>query len=224
MAELSASRVADWLKQHPDFLDEHPDVLAALQVAHDSGVASLIERQVEVLRDENDRLRRQLALLSGIAGENERLMQRLHRLSLDLMAIGEAAPFLSELDRRLREDFRADEVRLLLDDPSPAPSDSELARPLPDSRPDWLSQLLAEGEPACGRLTLDKRTFCFGDHGSELGSAALVPIGDAGLLAIGATSDERFHPDMGTLFLRLLGETIQLRLKSLDEAGRRRRA
>jgi len=44
-----------------------------------------------------------------------------------------------------------------------------------------------------------------------------------GLLAIGSDLPERFHPNMGTLFLELLGATIRHRLEQ-DCADERKRA
>ena len=44
-------RVLAYLRSHPDLLDRHPDLLADLIIPHGAGSASLIERQVQVLRE-----------------------------------------------------------------------------------------------------------------------------------------------------------------------------
>jgi hypothetical protein len=214
-SKLSETAIVDWLRRHPDFLERHPDALAHLDIPREEGVASLLQRQVKLLRDDNQRLKRQLKHLSGVAGENERLMQRLHRLSLQLVAADDVATLFERLDEGLRSDFRADAVCLIVD---------PLIRPAPDPRPEWLDELLAGGEPVCGRLTRDKREGVFGRTGAGLGSAALVPLTAGTLLAIGAESDDRFHPDMGTLFLELLRTTLRFRLDLESDADGRRRA
>lgn len=221
---LTDADVREWLVEHPEFMAENPEVLAAQVVPHEAGAASLIERQVELLRTENQRLKRQLSHLSGVAGENERLMQRLHKLSLQLMAAGSAREMIERLCRGLKDDFRADSVCLMLDSADAELHALEGIVAMPEDHPGWLATLLASGKPQCGRLTRTKREFVFGKADGELGSAALVPLGERDLLAIGAESPDRFHPDMGTLFLELLRETLRVRLHMDTDQDRERRA
>ena len=222
----SETEVIAWLREHPDFLTRQPELFAALEVPHEAGASSLIEKQVEILRGDNQRLKRQLEHLSGVAGENERLMQRLHRMALGLVATSSLDLLYRRLHDGLRDDFCADAVCLLLDPETAGKFTEAKIAPLPKKQPEWMQKLLVSGKPQCGRLTREKREAVFGEAGAELGSAALVPLADRGLLGIGANSDERFHPDMGTLFLELLRETLQFRLGLDDpeEETRRQRA
>jgi uncharacterized protein len=64
----------------------------------------------------------------------------------------------------------------------------------------------------CGRLNADKLSFLFGQHGDKVKSAVLLPIADAGLLAIGSHDPNRFHPGMGTIFLKLISEAVYVAL------------
>ena len=219
----SETEVIAWLHEHPDFLTRQPELFAQLGVPHDAGAASLIEKQVEILRNENRRLKRQLEHLSTVAGENERLMQQLHGLALGLVATDSYDALYRRLCQGLCDDFRADRVCLLLDDKLASQfDDAEISR-LPAKPPDWMEKLLADGTPQCGRLTRQKRETVFGAAGASLGSAALVPLFGQGLLGIGSDSGDRFHPGMGTLFLELLRETLQFRLgMDADEDEKRR--
>ncbi|MFN2334709.1 MAG: DUF484 family protein [Wenzhouxiangellaceae bacterium] len=230
-SELSPAQVEHWLQNHPEFLLEHPNALTALSIPHESGAVSLIERQINLLRQENQRVTRQLNYLTGVAGENERLMQRLHRLSLELMATNSPTTLIECLQTGLKRDFQADAVCLLVSDPNQALTLGPPATTLPTDRPEWLDRLIQSGTPHCGRLTCEKRTLLFGDDGESLGSAALVPMVDSdhhtGLLGIGARSADRFHAERGTLFLQLLGETLAFRLelaRAADHHDRRARA
>lgn len=222
----SEAEVIEWLREHPDFLSNQPELFAQLEIPHEAGAASLIEKQVELLRSDNQRLKRQLKHLSGVAGENERLMQRLHRMALDLVAAESFDALYQRLHEGLGRDFRADAVCLLLDREQREKFTEADVVALPENRPEWLEKLMVSGKPQCGRLTREKREAVFGKSGAELGSAALVPLAESGLLAIGANSDDRFHPDMGTLFLELLRETLQFRLgmQNSEEGNRRQRA
>ncbi len=223
--DFAPERVAAWLLDHPDFLTERPELAERLQVPVGDDAVSLTEFRSRRLVDENERLRRQLAELGAIAGENEQLMRRLHTLTLALTATTSPAELFDELARRLSADFRADTLRIKLRVASDVAAEGVLVEPWDGEVPDWLEPVVDERRPECGRLTRRKRDWLFGDEAAEIGSAALVPIGDAGLLAIGARADDRFQPGMGTLFLELLGETLARRLAALAaEDGRRRSA
>jgi len=222
-SNLTESSVAEWLEEHPGFLSRHPRILAQMNVPHESGTASLIERQVQILRDDNAGLERRLRHLSGVAGENERLMRRLHGLSLRVVAAHTSASLFDLLDSGLREEFGAEAVRVLVDADREEISEIESVGILPADRPDWLGELLDAGKTVCGRLTRDKREVIFGEAGESISSSALIPIDGGALLAIGSDSDDRFHPDMGTLFLDLLGETLRFRLELDEDADKPRR-
>jgi len=55
----------------------------------------------------------------------------------------------------------------------------------------------------------------FGDAGPHLRSFSYIPLRGAepfGLLALASEDPQRFYPDMGTLYLRRLGELISTAL------------
>lgn len=223
--ELNAQRIGSWLEDHPDFFNQFPDLLDKLQVPQNSeGVTSLITFQNKRLIEQNQKLNRQLKNLSGIAGQNERLMRRLHHLTLKLANTPDLAAFIDELKQSLHDDFQADAIQLLLHQPPKGIGDSGAIAPLAEDRPAWLEKILAGQSPFCGRLTRQKRVQLLGDRADSLVSVALVPLGELGLLLIGAESPDRFHPDMGTLFLDLLGETVRLRLEALSQPQPSRRS
>lgn len=219
---IQASDVLEWLKAHPDALREHPEWLDHINLPHQAGTTSLIERQVERLREENQVLADKFRQLTRIATENERLMRRLHELTLDVMAQESPAEFIERLFKRLTLDFSADCVRLHVIQHDPALDDVALVSNQASQRPDWFDQLLESGKIQCGRLTQKKMQWLFGESVAQPASAALVPMTGMGVLAIGANSAERFHPGMGTLFLELLGTTLKDRLQRTEPEQRKR--
>lgn len=220
---LNDEMILAWLSSHPDFFERHPEALDELQLPHQAGASSLIEVQVDRLRRENHQLRTQLETLAGIAGENERLMQRLHQLTLEVMTTSSTREFTERLMERLAGDFEAVSVRLHLLDPHPALDQVEAVTTHDGEVPDWFEALLDGGQIEFGRFTRAKLEVLFPNRHESIGSAALVPIREVGLLAIGADSPEHFHPGMGTLFLELLGTTIRHRLEQ-DRSDQRKRA
>ena len=71
--------------------------------------------------------------------------------------------------------------------------------------------LFATGKPRCGQVRDSQRELLFGTDANDIGSVALVPLGDKGslgLLALGSTDRDRFHPGMSTEFLARMAELI----------------
>lgn len=212
-----------WLKANPDLFSRHPELLDAIELPHDSGVSSLIEVQVARLRRENHQLRVQLETLAGIAGENERLMQRLHQLTLEVMTTRSTGEFIERLIDRLAGDFDALSVRLHLLEAHESLAGVDAVSVHESAVPGWFQKLVESGSIEFGRFTRGKLETLFPQQYEAIGSAALIPISEIGLLAIGSGSAERFHPGMGTLFLELLGTTIGHRLEQ-DRSSQRKRA
>ncbi|MEO8809019.1 MAG: DUF484 family protein [Rhodanobacter sp.] len=212
--EVTQARVvAAYLKHHPEFLSEYPELAAKLTMPprEDGGaVSSLAVYQMQSLRDKNAELERRLGELIEIAAENEKLMERVHGLTVALLRANTMEVTVRSVIARLSADFNTERVRLLWFGDEPQ---------LP--RADWLQQIrggaeampefaefLDKGEPSSGRLSSEKLERLFGDAANGIQSVALMQLGDAGMLAIGSTDANRFQPGMGTLFLKMISTTI----------------
>lgn len=206
--ESLEAAVIDFLLQNPQFLERQPDVLAQLHIPHPCGAAvSLLEYQARILRERNQSLQQRLDELLAVARDNDRLAERIHRLTLELMDAQHLDAVLLALKDELRRNFECDAVAVRLIGA--------------EEGPDWVAAddpalqafalLLKDPRPLCGRLSREQLQFLFGDSAVAIGSAALVPLLDAnqvhGLLAIGSYRPERFQAGMGTVFLRQLGAT-----------------
>ena len=214
--KISAHEVAAWLRRHPGFLRQFPDLAMTLVVPRDDGpAASLASYQLEVLRDKNRELSRRLAELSANAQVNERLAVRTHQLTLALLKQATPADTLRAMAASLAEDFSGDLVRIVVFAPVEGLDDA-----------DWLQVIaqdaialvpfrdcLREGEPICGRLQEDKNTVLYGDLVDDVQSSALLPLPGTGLVAVGSRDANRFYPGMGTLFLRMMGESLAVALE-----------
>jgi len=218
--------VSRYLRQNPDFLEKKPALLRTLELHHSSGPAvSLIERQVQYLRQENEALEQQHHQLVQIAADNEKLMSRLHRLTLELMSMGDLPSFFDELSKALLDEFKADILNITLFDRK---IDSAPKTPLYNAHRDdpeiqQFQDQLDKGQSVCGRLNQDKREYLFGSRAQWVQSMVLVPIGKDGMLAIGSSDPARFYPGMGTLFLDLLANVVTSRL-SLEVPQKQRKS
>ncbi len=218
--------VARFLRQDPDFLIRHPDILDALNLEHESGEASsLIERQVQNLREQNRTLTRKLNQLVKVATDNEALMTRLHALTLELIVMDGLGEFFDRLSEALLSEFKADILNISLFERKVEASAStplyQIRRDDPELQ--QFQELLDSGQTVCGRLNRNKLDFLFRNRGQWVQSTALVPLGQDGLLAIGSSDPAYFYPGMGTLFLDLLAAVITRRL-ALEMPSQQRRS
>jgi uncharacterized protein YigA (DUF484 family) len=216
---LNDNNVADYLQTYPDFFERNSQLLTKLRLPHVRDVAatvSLVERQVEVLRERNQALERKLKELLDVARANDALADRIHRLSQRLIRTRTLAESISAIETSLREDFDAmnsvlvlflEEARAL----TPAMGRFLRVAVAGDEDLRTFDSLLSSGKPRCGQVRDAQRDYLFGLESVAIGSVALTPLGQKGalgLLAIGASDAERFHPGMSTEFLVRIGELV----------------
>ena len=202
--------VAAYLKRHPEFLSEYPELAAKLTMPREQGpVSSLAVYQLNSLREKNAELERQLAELIAIAAENEKLMERVHTLTVALLRANTLEVTARSVVARLSADFHTEQVRLVLFGEQPQLPRAEWLLQVigPEALPEF-TEFLQQNEPVAGRLSAEKQDRLFGAHAAEIRSVAMMRLGDAGILAIGSADPNRFQPGMGTLFLKMISATI----------------
>jgi len=216
---LNDLSVAEYLQTYPDYFERNSPLLAKLRLPHlrDGGsTVSLVERQVEVLRERIQSLERKLKELVDVARANDALAERIHRLSQRLIRAHTLLDTINAVEASLREDFDARNSVLVLFLPEARSQEEAAGRflrtgDLNDPEIKTFESLLQAGKPRCGQIRDAQRDFLFGKDSVEIGSVALTPLGPKGaigILAIGASDAERFHPAMSTEFLSRIGELV----------------
>ncbi len=208
---MEAMDVADYLRRHPQFLKDFPALAQELVIPREHGPASsLTAYQLEALRARNEELMQRLTALIAIAADNEQLMVRVHSLTIGLLRANTLIETCRSFVAALNEDFHTDLVCLALfrGDSELPKADWLLALPQGKNSLPQFTEFLARGEPLCGRLAQDKLDRLFGARAHKVQSCALLKIGDDGLLAIGSEGVNRFHPGIGTIFLKLIAQAL----------------
>src|SRR5690349_476369 len=214
-AETEEESVARYLQHNPDFFERHQPLLARLRLPHvrSGSTISLVERQVEVLREKHSALEQKLADFVQVARSNDAIVDRMHRFTRRLLRAGSRERALQSIEAGLRQDFDSfNSVMLLIGDET-THADERFLRMLPPGDPNLKSfeTLFASGKPRCGQVRDSQRELLFGTDANDIGSVALVPLGDKGslgLLALGSSDRDRFHPGMSTEFLARLAELV----------------
>ena len=225
------NRVARYLQHNPDFFERHQPLLGRLRLPHarSGSTISLVERQVEVLREKHVGARAEARRVRA-----RRARQRRHRRPA-CTASRAACCAPARATQRCRtskpacaQDFDSFNSVLLLIGSEATSADERFLRMVPpdDPRLKSFESLFASGKPRCGQVRDSQRELLFGAEANDIGSVALVPLGDKGslgLLALGSTDRDRFHPGMSTEFLARLAELISDALTTPVDAGARHR-
>jgi uncharacterized protein YigA (DUF484 family) len=202
---MNADEVAQYLKDNPTFFEDYAELLAGISVPHPHGGAAiaLSDRQVLTLRDKNKLIESKLAELIQFGEENDAIGEKMHRLSLALLAASGLHSEVGAIGYNLREDFAVPHVALRFwrgqgEGPEYGDTGAELR--------EFVARLEL---PYCGPGYNDEVVSWFGDSAEHIRSMSLIPLADGdcfGVLVLASEDPERFHHDMGRLYLKRLGE------------------
>jgi hypothetical protein len=158
------------------------------------------------LRDKNKALEGKLSELIQFGEENDVISEKVHRLSVAMMATRTLPSMLHETYYNLREDFQVPHVALRVW--RGAGDQAEF-----DTVSDELKAYAADlDQPFCGPNANSEAVGWFGEAGPHVRSVAFVPLAELdqtfGMLALGSEDLLRFYPEMGTLYLKRIGDLV----------------
>src|SRR5215470_2958348 len=107
--ETEEETVARYLQHNPDFFERHQPLLARLRLPHarSGATISLVERQVEVLREKQSTVEQKLADFVRVARANDAIADKLQKFTRRLLRARSRADVLAQVEASLREDFDA---------------------------------------------------------------------------------------------------------------------
>lgn len=206
------------LRENPDILNRHPELIATLEVTHQSGSAvSLIERQVNVLRQQSQNQENRLRELMDVARDNERLAKTCHRLAVDLLATHDVDDVISIVLDTFKTELSADfaVVKLFSDDADLIERSTGLYVDGSSDELNAFKTMLQHKNTVCGKSTSEQKHYLFDDKAEKVKSVAIIPLiagANLGLIGLGANNAQRFKSNMGTDFLSQVGELISASL------------
>ena len=220
--EISEQAVKDYLEANPDFFEHHGALLDSLELPHAAGGAvSLVERQISMLRQKELKMQRQLRELIDVARDNDVLSSKIHELTLQLLAARDLHGSITCVEEAMRSGFGADQSVLVhFGDPTLF-ADVDVGRffhvvDRNDAALKPFDTFLKGKGPRCGQVRDSQLEFLFRDEAADIGSVALVPLGEKshiGFLAVGSSDADRFHPGMSIDYLARLGDLVAGALK-----------
>jgi hypothetical protein len=209
---MEPQAIAEFLTRHPNFFNDFPTLLAELNIPHPHGThaVSMSERQLIAMRDKVRMLENKLTELIQFGEENDGISEKLHALTLALLAARTPQEIVATLAIHLREGFAVPHHALrvwnLPSEAVPGLTDtvSQAAR----------DSIAAMTQPACGALGVNDASDWFGEVSPHLRAFACIPLRPAsgaapiGLLVLASEEPKRFYAGMGTLYLERLGQLV----------------
>lgn len=211
---MKSKDVVQYLQDNPQFFEKYADTLANIYIPHphNGKVIPISERQIVTLRDKNQKLQNKLLELISFGEENDAIGEKMHRLSLTLLALTSLDELLHGINLNLCEDFAVPHIAIRLWDVA----NSNLERvEFTETSDDIHAIADSLMQPYCGPHIADEIKHWFGENADQLHSFAMVPLRTTqtiGLLVLGTPEPQRFYPDMGTLHLKRLGELVSTAL------------
>ena len=168
------------------------------------------------LREQRDSLQVEVDTLKDIAGENGKLLHKVYEMSFALMATQNEQQSVDAIYQSMQTIFDVEQVSLMSWE---LPSQSVQGMNQLGISQTWseaLKSTLSVDKPVCGLLESEWQKGLFSTS-EPMQSVCLIPLGSDrvwGVLALGSTTD-RFQPDLGTYFLKVMGQMISARLQHL---------
>ena len=215
----SASEVAAFLRQHPDFLVEHPELLETLTpptLQRGERIVDMQQFMVQHQRAEIARLKSQQRALVGTSRANLASQARVHTAVLALLAANSFEHLIQIITTDLAVLLDADVVTIAVESAGPQ-------RPRLNHQgvqilaPGTVDGVLGADRDVVLQSDVEGDPILFGDGAGLVRSSALLRLSvssaaPAGLLCIGMRRPGKFHGGQGTALLgflaRALGITI----------------
>ena len=210
--ELIDKEVVAYLLANPDFFVDRDSLLLKIQVPHKSkGTISLVEKQLDVIRDRQKETKRQLKEFVENAERNKEIFDKSRRLILSMMAAKRGSEFFAALEKGLKRDFgcKANSLVVFGKTKQINPFTSRLPA---EAAKKYIGALMHSKAPTLGTLRPREQDFLFRDQSQKVKSAAVLTIRDKnkclGLLAIGSSDEEYFTSNMDTVFISFISEAL----------------
>ncbi len=203
LTELDEADVVAYLTEHPEFFKNHPDLFSQMVVTQDNqGAVSLVERQLQILREKVSIQEKEASRLIATAKQNEHIYKAFINLYMSLLECPNSKQMIYLLRAILLEQIQLDGLKLVLFIASSDEHAANLVEPR-SLYQDVLQQRLARDDYYFGRLKKQEMDLFFKEE-QAIKSVALIRLGgqkDMGILAFGSIDELHFQGDMDTLFL-----------------------
>ena len=201
--KLDSKEVELFLLDNLDFFETRESLVSEMSFKHSSSSASsILERQVNKLRDDHKSLINMLTSFMETASINEDLFNKSKNLTLQILESSTRKQIINKVENSFSKDFKVDKPLLKFHK---------------NKKIDELEKLtglsLHKGVIHCGSLSSEKMNVLFNDK--KIGSmvVAVIVVGDEiGLLMLGSFDRSKYLGDEDTTFIEYIRDVLEKKL------------
>lgn len=215
-SELHVEDLVLYLQQNPNIFQQHPELLELVSLSDSRGTASLIERQVSMLKERLSQQQSKQSEFFQVARENEQISEAFSHIICQLIGFTNLSEFATEFPQALRSTFEIDEVTIKT-------AQAASRRPSENRGFDDAMRRLVNQRAVCDDRWPSAIMDLF--FSEQIKSAALIPMRSSthsealGILALGSRDPQRYTNDLGTAHLDRLGLMSGICLARLQPAS-----
>jgi len=206
--------IKEFLLVNPNYLVDNPDILNALNITHESGIAvSLIQKQVELLRSDLHIANEKLRSLINIAKTNESLLEVSKKLTLDLLSTRDISMVIQILETTFISELDATQCKVYFFSPIKSKK-LPLGRIKDELFANYIEELLKSRDKFYGDLDKESMYKIF-EPTPDIKEVILIKlncISTSGVVAIGSNVKGKYDATKATTFLdfiiRILSKII----------------
>ena len=201
--KLDSKEVELFLLDNLDFFETRESLVSEMSFKHSSSSASsILERQVNKLREDHKSLINMLTSFMETASINEDLFNKSKNLTLQILESSTRKQIINKVENSFSKDFKVDKTLLKFHK---------------SKKIDELEKLtglsLHKGAIYCGSLSSEKMNVLFNDK--KIGSmvVAVIVVGDEiGLLMLGSFDRSKYLGDEDTTFIEYIRDVLEKKL------------
>ena len=201
--KLDSKEVELFLLDNLDFFETRESLVSEMSFKHSSSSASsILERQVNKLREDHKSLINMLTSFMETASINEDLFNKSKNLTLQILESSTRKQIINKVENSFSKDFKVDKPLLKF---------------YKNKKIDELEKLtglsLHKGAIHCGSLSSEKMNVLFNDK--KIGSmvVAVIVVGDEiGLLMLGSFDRSKYLGDEDTTFIEYIRDVLEKKL------------
>ena len=201
--KLDSKEVELFLLDNLDFFETRESLVSEMSFKHSSSSASsILERQINKLREDHKSLINMLTSFMETASINEDLFNKSKNLTLQILESSTRKQIINKVENSFSKDFKVDKPLLKFHK---------------NKKIDELEKLtglsLHKGAIHCGSLSSEKMNLLFNDK--KIGSmvVAVIVMGDEiGLLMLGSFDRSKYLGDEDTTFIEYIRDVLEKKL------------
>ena len=206
-SKLDPKEVELFLLDNLDFFESRESLVGEMKFKHsNSSASSLLERQINKLRDEQSDLMDLLSSFVNTAQLNEDLFKKSKELTLSILGASSRSQIKDIVQKSFTENFGVNNCKLDFY------SNSDIGE-----IEDKTGMSFHKGAVHCGSFSKEKMEFLFKDESVEsVALAILIDSKEIGILMLGSYERTRYLGDEDTTFIEYIRDILEKKLESID--------